>query len=155
MTSNQIEYAKHLENVRHNKITESQGWHTAESSRISATGTYNRGQASLQDAQTHRDTIPINWYTAETSRIDSNTRRYDAETNARNADTNARNATTREKELQNQIVNTLGQLNNKRVELEIARRNSNTNRGNMWFTAINNAVGNTLSAGKILSTLVN
>lgn len=149
MTQNQINYAANLEQARHNREMEKQGWHTAESSRISANASMNTSQANLSNARTNRDQLDINW--------------YEAGTNSRNADTNYGNLLARQDEnsikrsdLERQQARDLrdymiaswelgvkraAQRTNEanaatnRMNAQTNSKNAATNRGNMWFSA--------------------
>lgn len=66
MTANQIEYAKHLETQRHNRVSESQGAEDVTSRRITANATASQASTAAlrqtEDARHNRETEMTNWF---------------------------------------------------------------------------------------------
>lgn len=151
MTNNQINYARNLEEARHNKEMEKQGWHTAESSRISANANQLSAESNWRNAGTNEKQLDINW--------------YEAGTNARNADTNQGNLLARldeveikrddlerqkAKDLRDYIIASR-ELANKRAQTKVMEsnartnaKNAATNRANMWFSAASSMLNSTI-----------
>lgn len=157
MTSNQINYAQHLENQRHNKEMERQGRQDVESNvtyrdrsgranLMSAEGAYLRGAAA-------RDTVPINWYTATTNQQQKDEDQLQNETIIQNEERQRqwnrmqdlwnRNIRTQMLDIENQ--NAITNRNNAITNA----RNASINRTNMWFSAAGVLQNNVNTIGNI------
>lgn len=149
MTKNQIDLARHNEDVRHNREMERQGWYTAQSDSLykDRTGRANLEQASAasSNAFTNSRNADTNWYNAWTSvdqkEKDRSQRDYQFAQEQIQKDEDQEIA---RKKNQMDYVQALGQLYNARVANDIAQQNADTakkkeatRRSSMWFSAAN------------------
>lgn len=165
MTNNQINYAQHLENVRHNTEMERQGWHTAQSSRIGALASERTSYANQSNAITNRKQLDVNWYEAGTNKQNANTRhgelvaKQDANQIERDKLTRQYYRDFMDYDLASReiAIKRAAQKTNER-NAETNRKNANTNaknaatnRSNMWFSAASSVMQNTIgTAGRML-----
>lgn len=165
MTQNQINYARNLEDARHNREMEKQGWHTAQSSRISAEAAQTTSYANAANADTNRKQLDINWYEAGTNARNATTREGELlakqdEVELKRADlTRQYGRDMRDYILASQelgIKRAAQRTNEKNAETNKQNANTNaknaaTNRGNMWFSAASSVINNTIgNAGRIV-----